>query len=159
MNSKQVYDSAWGAFVRSITVVHTAAHRATGGRLWSKLPRGGRLAFLTTLGRKSGEWRVTPLLSVQVDGEWIVTGSNGGQTRMPGWVFNARSDSRCTFEVDGKSWPGHIYEVTGEERDHLYAALTRVWKFYAMYERKAGRHIPVFRVTGGVPSGPDSMAD
>ena len=93
------------------------------------------MAFLTTLGRKSGEWRVTPLLSVQVGEEWVVTGSNGGQTRMPGWVFNARADSRCTFEVDGETWSGHIYEVTG------------VWKFYSMYERKAGRYIPVFRVS------------
>ena len=147
MNSKTLYDAAWGAFVRSITVVHTAAHRATGGRLWSRLPRGGRMAFLTTMGRKSGEWRVTPLLSVQVGEEWIVTGSNGGQTRMPGWVFNARSDSRCTFEVDGETWSGHVYEVTGEERDRLYSALTGVWKFYSMYERKAGRYIPVFRVS------------
>lgn len=143
----RIYDAAWGAFVRSITVVHGAAHRATKGRLWSHMPKGGRMAFLTTLGRRSGEWRVTPLLSVQVEGRWVVTGSNGGQAKMPGWVFNAREHSQCRFDVEGREWPGVIEEVTGEERDRLYAALTAVWPLYPMYERKAGRPIPVFVVT------------
>lgn len=143
---KRVYDALWGAFVRSITVVHLAVHQRTGGRLWSRLPRGGRIAWLTTRGRRSGQWRTTPLLSVRVGPDWIVTGSNGGQAKVPGWVFNAREHAPCEFEVEDRRWSGTITEVTGAERDELYAHLTSAWPLFPMYERKAGRYVPVFRV-------------
>jgi deazaflavin-dependent oxidoreductase (nitroreductase family) len=145
--NKRVYDAAWGTFVRSITTMHRAVHQRTGGRLWSRLPRGGRIAWLTTLGRRSGQWRTTPLLSVRVGEDWVVTGSNGGQAKVPGWVYNARDHAGCEFEVDGQRWSGAITEVTGPDRDALYAHLTTAWPLFPMYERKAERYVPVFRVS------------
>ena len=38
-------------------------------------------------------------------------------------------------------------EVTGVERDELYAHLTTAWPLFPMYERKAERYVPVFRIT------------
>ncbi len=75
------------------------------------------MVWITTLGRKSGEWRRTPLLAVHEDGDpakpWLVTGSNAGQAAMPGWVFNVRAHDEGTLEIEGTSVPVRFEEATG----------------------------------------------
>ena len=77
---------------------------------------------------------------------WVITGSNAGQAAVPGWVFNVRAHDEGTVEIDGQSGPARFVEVTGPERDALYEQLCSIWSSYRMYERNAGRPIPVFRV-------------
>ncbi|MBU6279310.1 MAG: nitroreductase family deazaflavin-dependent oxidoreductase [Actinomycetales bacterium] len=142
------YDRAWGAFVNSVTRAHRVVHRATGGRVEIRLPKGGRGVWITTLGRRSGQWRRTPLLAIQdaqEPGVWIIAGSNGGQERLPGWVFNVQSHAEGTLEVARQTWPVRFVEVHGAERERCYAQLASTWPMYRSYERHAGRPIPVFR--------------
>jgi hypothetical protein len=61
-------------------------------------------------------------------------------------VFNVREHPEGTVEIDGVSSAAIFTEVTGTERDELYEQLARMWSSYRMYERNAGRPIPVFRV-------------
>ena len=147
------YDLVWGTTLRTVTWSHKILDRVSGGRLGRHFPGGQQVIWITTLGRRSGEWRRTPLLAVREDGDpakpWLVTGSNAGQAAVPGWVFNARDHGEGTVEVDGVSSPARFEEVTGPERDAMYAQLARMWKSYEMYERHAGRTIPVFRVIAG----------
>ncbi len=144
------YDLVWGTVLRTTTRGHRILHRASGGRLGRRFPGGQQVVWITTLGRKSGEWRRTPLLAVHEDDDpakpWVVTGSNAGQSAVPGWVFNVRAHPEGTIEIDGVSSPATFTEVTGTERDDLYEQLARMWSSYRMYERNAGRPIPVFRV-------------
>ena len=142
------YDRAWGTFVGGITRAHRIVHRATGGRIEIRLPRGGRGVWITTLGRRSGLWRRTPLLSIedaQDRGVWIIAGSNGGQERLPGWVYNVQAHPSGALEVARRSWPVTFVEVHGDERERCYAQLASTWPMYRSYERHAGRAIPVFR--------------
>jgi deazaflavin-dependent oxidoreductase (nitroreductase family) len=144
------YDLWWGSILRSTTVLHKALDKVSGGRLGRRFPGGQQVVWVTTLGRKSGEWRRTPLLATHEDGDpakpWLVTGSNAGQSTVPGWVFNVREHPEGTLEVDGITTPARFEEAVGEERDRLYAQLVEIWSAYAMYEANAGRPIPVFRV-------------
>ena len=78
---------------------------------------------------------------------WLITGSNAGQAAVPAWVFNLRSHDRGTLEVDGVVSDAVFTEATGAERDRLYAQMASMWSSYEMYERNAGRQIPVFRVS------------
>lgn len=146
----RTYDLVWGTALRVTTVTHQALDRLSRGRLGRRFPGGQQVVWITTLGRRSGQWRRTPLLAVHEDSDpgkpWIVTGSNAGQAALPGWVFNVRAHDRGTVEVDGVTAPVRFEEVTGPERDRLYAQLVAIWSAYAMYERNAGRAIPVFRV-------------
>lgn len=142
------YDWLVEAFVSGVTVGHRAINRWTAGRLEIHLPRGGRGIWITTLGRRSGQWRRIPLVSVCDDTDstvWIIAGSNGGQERIPGWVHNVRAHGRGTIEVRRTTWPVCFEEVTGAERERCYALLCRPWPMYRTYERRAGRPIPVFR--------------
>jgi deazaflavin-dependent oxidoreductase (nitroreductase family) len=153
------YDLVWGTLLRTTTVLHRILDRASGGRLGRRFPGGQQVVWITTLGRKSGEWRRTPLLAVREDGDpakpWVVTGSNAGQSAVPGWVFNARAHAFGTLEVDGVTSEVRFEEVLGEERARLYAQLAEKWAAYAMYERHAGREIPVFRILPRTDTGED----
>lgn len=146
----RAYDLWWGTALRTTTRLHRILDRASGGRLGRRFPGGQQVVWITTRGRRSGEWRRTPLLAVREDGDpakpWLVTGSNAGQAAVPGWVFNARDHDRGTVEVDGVLRDALFAEAVGAERARLYAQLARIWKSYELYERNAGREIPVFRV-------------
>ena len=146
---KRLYDLVWGTTLRTTTALHRVVHKASGGRLWRRMPGGGQVVWITTLGRKSGQWRTNPLLAAQVDGGWCIAGSNAGQAKVPGWVFNAREhpDGFCLIGDD--AWRCRFVEVEGEDRDALYARLTSVWKSYETYAENAGRYIPVFRIVLG----------
>ena len=144
------YDLLWGTVLRSTTVLHKGLDRISGGRLGRRFPGGQQVVWITTLGRKSGEWRRTPLLAVHEDGDpakpWLITGSNAGQSATPAWVFNVRANPEGTVEVDGVVTEVRFEEAVDADRDALYRQLTEIWSAYAMYEQNAGRPIPVFRL-------------
>jgi deazaflavin-dependent oxidoreductase (nitroreductase family) len=152
----RAYDLTWGTLLRTTTAAHKVLDRVSGGRLGRRFPGGQQVVWITSLGRKSGEWRRTPLLAVHEDSDpekpWLVTGSNAGQAAMPGWVFNVREHDRGTLEVDGVVSEIRFEEAVGEERARLYAQLVVIWSAYAMYEQNAGREIPVFRLLPVDPS-------
>jgi len=141
------YDRLVGAFVGGVTRAHRQVNRWSDGRLEIRLPRGGRGIWIQTLGRRSGQWRRIPLVSVADDANpavWIIAGSNGGQEQVPAWVHNVRANPRGRIEVARRTWEVTFTEVTGDERERCYAQLCRPWPMYRTYERKAGRPIPVF---------------
>ena len=140
------YDTWWGLTLRTTTGLHKVVDKLSGGRLLRRFPGGQQVIWITTLGRKSGRWRRTPLLAAPYEGAWVITGSNAGQTQIPAWVFNVRARPTGSVEIDGTKTDCTFIEVTGPQRDLLYQELVAMWSAYAMYERNAGREIPVFLV-------------
>ncbi len=156
---KARYDLTMGLVLRNLTRGHRVLHRISGGRLGRHFPGGQQIVWVTTLGRRSGEWRTTPLLAVRDpagDAEseeevWVVAGSNAGQAKVPGWVFNVRAQAVGWVRVGEQVRACRFAEATGADRDRLYAALTQDWRWFAGYERRAGRYIPVFRLLASPP--------
>lgn len=142
----QTYDAFWGSLLRLTTVAHKAVHRISGGRLWRRFPGGGQVVWITTLGRRSGEWRTNPLLAAPDGSGWVIAGSNAGQEKVPGWVFNVRAHPRGRMELDGTSVEVVFEELDGDEARRAYGLLVDRWSGYAMYARNIGREIPVFRM-------------
>ena len=163
---KRTYDLAMRTVLSSTTRGHRVLYRVSGGRLGRRFPGGTQVVWITALGRKSGQWRRTPLLSVgdpagareagQQPTGWVVAGSNAGQAKVPAWVFNARESPEGFVEVDGSHWRARFEEVNGDERDELYGRLTQSWKGFEMYAEHAERYIPVFRVVLGEPVSPET---
>ena len=155
---KRTHDLAMHAVLATVTRVHRVLHRASGGRLGRRFPGGQQVVWISTLGRRSGLWRRTPLLAVR-DGSpgdrapFVVAGSNAGQARVPAWVLNLREHPAGFLEVDGTHWRVGFEEVAGAERDELYRRLVASWGGFAGYARRAGRPIPVFRVRLVAPVG------
>ena len=115
-------------------------------RLRLKKFRGGDLLYLTTVGRKTGQQRTTPLLYVRDDGRWVVAASNGGADWEPGWWLNLRAGSPGRIELDGVTTEVVGTEVDGPERERLWARLNEVVDYEA-YQRKVSRRIAVVALT------------
>src|SRR5262249_9754862 len=86
----------WAALADAFNVfaIHAAVYRLLGGRLV-----GRNMLILTTVGRKSGRVRSTPLFFVRDGADYVVVASNGGEDRHPGWWHNIRSDPNVTIQV------------------------------------------------------------
>lgn len=149
--NKRLYDLAWGTALRTTTALHRVVHKATGGRVWRHFPGGAQVVWITTMGRKSQQWRTNPLLAARIDDGWCVAGSNAGQAKVPGWVFNAREHPEGFVLINDDAWRCRFVEVEGAERDALYAQMIAMWKSFEMYAENAGRYIPVFTIVLGEP--------
>ena len=143
----RAYDLVWGTALRATTHLHKFIYRASRGTLGKKFPGGAQVVWITTLGRKSGQWRKTPLLAVAIDGGWGIAGSNAGQEKVPGWVYNVQAHDRGLIEIEGRETEAVFTQVSGELRDRIYQGLINKWSSYDMYQRNIKREIPVFIVT------------
>lgn len=103
---------------------------------------------LHTTGRRSGRERATPLAYLRDDdGCLLVVGGAGGQARIPDWVANLRADPRAAVTVDRRRFAVAAAELEGEERSAVWPRLEQEWPQIASYQRRAGRLVPVFRLT------------
>jgi deazaflavin-dependent oxidoreductase (nitroreductase family) len=140
------YDALWGTALRTTTHLHKFVHWASKGKLGRTFPGGAQVVWITTLGRKSGDWRSTPLLAVPIDGDWGIAGSNAGQERIPGWVFNVEAHDRGRISIDGNEMEAIFTRVEGELKERIYSGLISKWSAYDMYQHNITREIPVFLV-------------
>ena len=123
----------------SVMLYHLTGERAYRGSADS--PAG--FLKLTTTGRKSGKQRSVHLIYIRDDSAYVVTASNGGRQRHPGWFFNVRSNPQVTIKVQDTQVSA-VAEVAGpERRRELWARLLEIAPFYAGYEKHASREIPM----------------
>ncbi|HEV2460329.1 MAG TPA: nitroreductase/quinone reductase family protein, partial [Ktedonobacterales bacterium] len=77
---------------------------------------------------------------------YVLTASNGGRPRRPGWFFNVRSNPQVSIEVHGTRRRA-VAEVAGpEQRAALWAKLLEIAPFYADYEKRTQRQLPMVLV-------------
>jgi deazaflavin-dependent oxidoreductase (nitroreductase family) len=105
------------------------------------------LMLLTTTGAKSGKRHTTPVV-YQADGEAAdqriyVFASKAGAPDNPAWYHNLRANPTVTVELAGETFEARAQEVSGAERDRIWAEQKRVMPGFADYEQKTTRTIPV----------------
>ena len=123
----------------SIMLYHLTGERAYRGSTDSP---AGFLKLITT-GRKSGKQRTVHLIYIRDGSAYVVTASNGGSQRHPGWLFNVRSNPQVTIQVQDKQVSA-VAEIAGpDKRRELWARLLEIAPFYAGYEKHASREIPM----------------
>jgi F420H(2)-dependent quinone reductase len=124
----------------------------TGGRAYSGGPDSpAGFLTLTTTGRKSGKTRTVRLIYIRDGSAYVLTASNGGRPRHPGWFFNLRSNPQVTIDVHGTRLRA-VAEVAGpEQRRELWPRLVEIAPMYAGYEKRTQREIPmvIVRPTDG----------
>jgi deazaflavin-dependent oxidoreductase (nitroreductase family) len=128
---------------RIVTLLHPVAYRLFRGAGVLGHQFGMRNIILTTTGHRSGRPREAPLFSFEDGDRVVVIGSNAGGPRDPSWVRNLRANPAATLRVGGEVRPvqGHI--AAGEERARLWATAVERYPGYELYQRRAGRTIPV----------------
>jgi deazaflavin-dependent oxidoreductase (nitroreductase family) len=116
--------------------------RANGGRAGG-IFEGKPLLLLHNVGAKSGTEFVTPLVYLKDGENWAIFASKGGAPNNPGWYHNLKAQPQVSIEVGSDTVDVTAEEVTGEERDRLYAIQEEQQPQFAEYEQKTDRKIPV----------------
>jgi deazaflavin-dependent oxidoreductase (nitroreductase family) len=125
--------------------------RANGGQVGGPF-EGAPMVLVHTRGRKSGQEYVNPMMymaSERGDGTIYVFASKGGAPTNPDWYYNLTAAGEASVELGASSSPVTVSELTGEERDTIYAEQARRYPGFAEYaEKTAGiRTIPVLALT------------
>ena len=103
--------------------------------------------MLKTVGRKSGEAYVTPLIYGDMGGEVVIVGSRGGAPKHPAWVHNIRAATEVDFQIATEAFRGSWREPEGVERDKVWAFMVELFPPYADYQAATERQIPLIMLT------------
>ena len=124
--------------------LHSWVHRASGGRVGNTfITQGAPVLFLTTVGRRSGKTRETPLIYARDGERLVVAASNAGAAPMPAWFLNLSAAGEATVRVGRRSLRVRPRVAEDAERERLWGRLMAAYDGYAEYEDWATREIPV----------------
>lgn len=120
--------------------------RANRGRVGGPF-EGAPMVLVHHVGRKSGAERVNPMMYLPGDdaGAIYVFASKAGAPDNPDWYYNLTAAGRASVELGDETYHVRVEELTGAERDRVYAEQARRYPGFAEYEQKARGHrtIPV----------------
>jgi deazaflavin-dependent oxidoreductase (nitroreductase family) len=122
--------------------VHMAVHQATGGRVGQRW-RGGQVAILSTVGRKTRRRRSTPLVCLQDGSNIVVVASNGGSDRAPDWWANLQHHPYAEVEIEGRARPVIAELASGDAYLRLSQRFSEAFPCFDVYRSRTSRVLPV----------------
>ena len=146
--TQRVTGTRAGAWIsqRTLYPIDRAVFRWSDGRhsvpgLMAGLP----VILLTTTGAKTGQERTMPLVGTPWKGDLAVIGSNYGQVRTPGWVYNLEADPHARVEYRGVSVPVIARRLGPDDADAVFERAATAYPGYGNYRERADhREIRVF---------------
>jgi len=102
------------------------------------------LLLLTHRGARTGTERTNPLAYFDDGDRYVIVASKGGAPTNPDWYHNLKAQPRVTVEVGTETIDVTAREVTGPDRERLWAMITDRNHAFAGYEERTSRTIPVF---------------
>jgi deazaflavin-dependent oxidoreductase (nitroreductase family) len=124
-----------------VFAAHVGLYRLLRGRLV-----GRNTLILTTVGRRSGRKRSTPLFFVHDGADYVVIASNGGEDRYPGWWHNIRSNPDIEIEVGARTIACRAEKAKDDDVPRLWGKLTAVHRGYAKYRERTRRELTILRL-------------
>ena len=109
---------------------------------------GLNVLVLTTVGRKSGAERTTPLRWFPgPDGSWLIVASAAGAKGNPAWYYNiAAHPDQVQIEVEGRKVAVTAEQLQGTERAQAWQQITTAAPRFAKYQVKTDRELPIIRL-------------
>jgi deazaflavin-dependent oxidoreductase (nitroreductase family) len=104
---------------------------------------GAPVLLLHTVGARTGQERVNPMMYRQVDGGYAVFASKAGAPSNPDWYHNLLAHPKVTAEIGTATVELIARVAEGDEREPIWAAQKAAYPGFADYERKTTRQIPV----------------
>lgn len=123
-----------------------AEFRANDGKVGG-IFEGMPLVLVHNVGAKSGKEFITPLVYLPDGDRYVIFASKGGAPANPGWYYNLKASPNVTIEVGAETHPAVAEELTGDERDSIYATQAEQQPQFAEYAQKTDRKIPVIALT------------
>jgi deazaflavin-dependent oxidoreductase (nitroreductase family) len=116
--------------------------RANEGKVGGSF-EGAPLLLLHTVGARTGQQRVNPMMYQPVAGGYAVFASKGGAPANPDWYHNVLAHPRVAAEIGTRTVELLARVAEGQEREQIWAAQKAAYPGFADYERKTTRQIPV----------------
>jgi deazaflavin-dependent oxidoreductase (nitroreductase family) len=128
-----------------------AEFRANEGRVGGGFA-GAPMVLVHHVGRKSGKEYIIPLVCLPKDGDddsIYIFATKGGAPVHPDWYHNLDAAGQATVEVGTSTYQVTITELSGDERDRVYAEQVRRMPGFGEYAAKTAgiRTIPVLELT------------
>jgi deazaflavin-dependent oxidoreductase (nitroreductase family) len=129
---------------------HLRLYRRTGGREGHFVdtrdmggPEFTPTLLLKTIGRKSGQPSIVPLLYGLWRDALVIAASNGGADEHPAWYLNLRERPDLALQIATDIFAGTWRQAVGAERAAAWDYLVALYPPYADYQKATTREIPV----------------
>ncbi|OMC30974.1 hypothetical protein A5740_15970 [Mycobacterium sp. GA-1841] len=132
-----------GTAIKWMSRAQTWIFKKTGGRFGDKFLRGAQVGILTTIGRKSGEERDSPLLYLQEGKRIVLVASQGGRATNPMWYLNLVANPKVKFQTKRETLELVARDASDPERDEYWPKLDAMYADFANYRSYTDRKIPI----------------
>ncbi len=131
------------AVIKPMSKLNTWLYRLSGGKLGGRWFQGAPILLLTTIGRKSGQPRVAPLLYLRDGEKLVVVASKGGMSQHPLWYRNLEANPEVEVEIGPERTKMLARRASDQEKATLWPRLVEMYTDYADYQARTQRNIPV----------------
>ncbi len=115
---------------------------ANGGKV-GNIP-GANFLLLHTLGAKSNQERVIPVLYFDDSDNYVIVAAKGGAPTNPDWYYNILAHpENVTIEVGTEHFKVHATVAEPAERNRIFADVARQSPQFAGYQKDNPRVLPV----------------
>lgn len=121
---------------------HISLYRLTDGAIGGK-----SFLILTTVGRKSGKERDTPLFYFTDGDRFIIIGSNGGAPKHPIWWLNLQANPRAKVQVKKRIIPVTAKRADPKESERFWSIIASKYQNFVEYQKRTTREIPIIILT------------
>jgi len=125
---------------------HVRRYRETNGEvgyIWNGVPT----LLLTTIGRRTGEARTTPLIFGRDEEDFLVVASMGGAPTHPNWYRNLLAQPSADIQVRADRISVTARTAGDAEKPRLWKIVTDAWPNYDVYQSRTDRVIPLVVLT------------
>jgi F420H(2)-dependent quinone reductase len=132
-----------GTAIKRMSKAQTWIFKKTNGKFGNKFLKGTEVGILTTIGRKSGEPRESPLLFLPEGDRIVLVASWGGRATNPMWYLNLVANPGVTFQTKRGVLELTAREATDPERDDYWPKLDAMYPDFVNYRSYTERKIPI----------------
>jgi deazaflavin-dependent oxidoreductase (nitroreductase family) len=129
--------------IKWMSRAQTFVYKKTDGKIGGKFLQGAPVALLTTIGRKTGEPRVSPLLYWREGNRIVLIASKGGAANHPLWYLNLKANPDVTVQIKDEILNLTARDATDEERAHYWPKMSAMYTSFEDYQSWTDRVIPV----------------
>lgn len=129
--------------IKLMSRANTWLYKKTDGKIGGKFLQGAPVALLTTIGRKTGEPRVSPLLYLREGNRIVLVASKGGSATHPMWYLNLKANPRVSVQIRDEVLQLTARDATESERAQYWPALVEMYSSFEDYQSWTDRVIPI----------------
>ncbi|WP_193046864.1 nitroreductase family deazaflavin-dependent oxidoreductase [Mycolicibacterium baixiangningiae] len=142
--------TAVGVGIKWMSKLNTWVYKVTDGRIGYNWRLGSNrfsapppVGILTTIGRKSGQPRESPLLFLREGNRVVLVASQGGRATNPMWYLNIQANPQVMFQIKNEKLALVAREATDVERDEYWPKLDAMYPDFVNYRSYTDRQIPI----------------